>query len=88
MRNRHDRRTGPRPTLGEGVGPSYGAAMLAAVGAGIFAPVEEAADQWVSIGETAEPDAAGVRAYDDLYQRYRELYPALKERFAVTACEA
>ena len=75
----------PAAILGETGGPAYGAAMMAAVGAGMFESIGEAADQWISIGETVEPDSSRVRLYDELYQRYRDLYPALKDRFARAA---
>ena len=78
----------PAATLRETGGPAYGAAILAAVGAGMFDSIREATDQWVSISETVEPDPGRVRLYDELYHRYRDLYPALKDRFARTAGEA
>ena len=78
----------PAATLRETGGPAYGAAIMAAVGAGMFDSIQEATDQWVSISETVEPDPGRVRLYDELYHRYRDLYPALKDRFARTAGEA
>ncbi len=72
----------PVLSLGDAGGPSYGAAVMAAVGVGMFDSIQEAADGWVSAGETREPDARRIALYDELYQRYRALYPSLKERFA------
>ncbi len=62
-------------------GPSYGAAMLAAVSTGQFANVRECADSWVKIKETVVPDAAIVKKYELKYQHWRQLYPALKNHF-------
>jgi xylulokinase len=61
-------------------GAAYGAGLLAAVGAGWFATVEEAAAACVTATPAASPgpDAA---AYADLHAIYRELYPALAPTF-------
>ena len=72
----------PVLSLGDAGGPAYGAAIMAAVGIGMFNSIEETADSWVSIAETTEPDVRRVTMYDELYVRYRALYPSLKERFA------
>ena len=75
----------PVLSLGDAGGPAYGAAIMAAVGIGMFDSIEAAADSWVSVAETTDPDTHSVPLYDDLYQRYRALYPSLKERFAHAA---
>ena len=75
----------PVLSLGDATGPAYGAAIMAAVGIGLFGSIREAADRWVSIDETTEPDVRRVPLYDELYQRYRDLYPSLKKRFADSA---
>ena len=62
-------------------GPGYGAAMLAAVGCGVFASVEEAADRLVKVVDTVEPDPELVSRYEKQYQKFRLLYPALKDTF-------
>ena len=72
----------PVLSLGDAGGPAYGAAILAAVGAGVFDSIEKAADRWVSVKETTDPNARSVSLYDELYERYRALYPSLKARFA------
>ena len=59
-------------------GPSLGGAMLAMVGAGEYKSVREAADAIVRVSETRMPDPAAVRRYDEKYQLFRRLYPALK----------
>ena len=74
--------------MGEGGGPAYGAAALAAAGAGMFGDVAEAIDAWVATESISDPDAASVRVYDVLYQEWRELYPSLQARFASAAAAA
>ena len=65
-------------------GPGYGAAMLAMVGCGKFASVQEAADALVETASTTEPDAALTAKYEARYQNFKKLYPALKGFFAAT----
>lgn len=60
-------------------GPAYGAALLAGVAADAFAGVEEAADRVRLRAEVAEPDPERARRYDELYELYTSLYPALRE---------
>lgn len=65
-------------------GPGYGAAMLAMVGCGNFASVQEAADALVEVASTTEPDAALTAKYEARYQNFKKFYPALKNFFAAT----
>lgn len=60
-------------------GPALGAAMLAAVGCGVFSSVEEAAQAIVQVVDVIEPEPELVEKYQDRYQTFRQLYPALKE---------
>ena len=62
-------------------GPGYGAAILAAVGCGVFDSVEEAAKKLVKVTGTEEPDPELVQKYEERYQEFKELYPALKGFF-------
>ena len=61
-------------------GAAFGAALLAAVGAGWFPTVEGATQQLVRVTPAASPgpDAA---AYAIAHERYRALYPALAPTF-------
>ena len=60
-----------------------GAAILAAVGAGVHPTVADAVDAFVSYQpEEHEPDPQTREAYDDAYRRYRDVYFALKPTFA------
>ena len=58
--------------------PSLGAAILAAHGTGQFASIDAGIDAMVQPGRTVEPIAANAARYDELFERYRGLYPALK----------
>ena len=59
-------------------GPGLGGAMLAMVGRGAYKDVEEAAAAIVRVAETEEPDPELVRKYDERYQFFKQLYPAIK----------
>jgi xylulokinase len=55
-----------------------GAAILAAVGAGVHTGVADAVEAFVSFRpDEHEPDPSAREAYDEAYRRYRELYFAL-----------
>ena len=60
-------------------GPSMGGAILAAVAAGEYASVEEAAAKIVKMEGTISPDPDKAKKYEEKYQRYRQLYPILKD---------
>lgn len=64
-------------------GPGYGGAILAAVGCGAYASVEEAAEKLVKIVETVEPEEELMNRYEERYQKFRKIYPAVKELFQV-----
>src|SRR5579862_190450 len=66
-------------TLRESEGSAYGAALLAGVGGGIYRSVEEAAKEAIQIRESVLPDRENMQRYDQLYQVYRKLYPAVRE---------
>jgi xylulokinase len=59
-------------------GAAYGAALLGGVAAGVFADVHEAVAATVRVTGTVEPEPAWRKAYADGYERFRELYPALR----------
>ena len=75
----------PLRTVGTSEGAPLGAAMLAAAGTGAFANAVEAGRAWLSDLDLTEPTADVQDAYAAAYERYRALYPALRERFAVDA---
>ena len=59
-------------------GPAMGGALLAAVGCGVFPDVEAASDAVVKIAGTEEPETGLVQLYEERYQTFRKIYPALK----------
>jgi xylulokinase len=65
-----------RPVVEEG--SAYGAALLAGVGAGVFADVHEAVETCVRTRGLIEPEPTWRDAYEAGYARFRALYPALR----------
>jgi xylulokinase len=61
-------------------GAAYGAAVLAAVGSGWFATVDDAVATLVTVTPTATPGPDADR-YAEGHARYRALYPALAPHF-------
>ena len=62
-------------------GPSMGGAMLAAVGCGAYPDVETIGKKFAKVVDTAEPDPELVAKYEERYQKFRTLYPAMKPLF-------
>jgi FGGY-family pentulose kinase len=56
---------------------ALGSALVAAVGVGYFAGLDEAARAMVRPAAVLEPEPANRGVYDELYGRYRATYPAL-----------
>lgn len=71
----------PIATVQPSGGAAYGAAMLAAVGCGMFDSVDDAVRSCIDTASGAEPDAEETATYEELYGAYRRLYPALREEF-------
>lgn len=68
-------------TINTAEGAAYGAALLTAVGLGVFASVPGACEQVIRVtGRTAISEEAAL--YEQPYALYRQLYPALKPFFA------
>ena len=63
-------------------GSPLGAAVLAAVGSGGFATVKEACEAWIRPLDRIVPRTGVADAYGGAYERYRRLYPRLKDHFA------
>lgn len=59
-------------------GSAYGAALLAGVAADVFADVHDAVASCVHVRERIDPEPAWQEAYDEQYERFRALYPALR----------
>ena len=62
-------------------GPALGGAMLAAVGCGEYPDVETIAAKMVKVVDTVEPDPELVAKYEERYQKFRKIYPAVKGLF-------
>jgi len=67
----------PVLSIEQDVEAAMGAALLAALGVGLISR-ETAEGGWVTFVERARPDAARERLYDERFQVYTGLYPALK----------
>ena len=61
-------------------GAAFGAALLAGVGAGVYTSVEDACAQTIRVTDSVT-QGKNVGVYEEYYQVYRGLYPALKESF-------
>ena len=62
-------------------GPALGAAMLAAVGCGAYPDVETIVEKMVKVVDTVEPEPELVANYEERYQQFKKLYPAIKSLF-------
>ena len=65
-------------------GTAYGAALLAATGAGAFAHVASACESVIRLTGSTVPGPART-AYEEIYPLYRNLYPALHPTFNAVA---
>jgi len=59
-------------------GGAFGCALMAGVGAGHWANLDEACSQAIEVAQRIEPDPADLAAYKAGYAAWRKLYPALK----------
>lgn len=63
-------------------GPALGVAILACVASGIYSSVPEACSAIVKADKIQRPVPENINEYEKYYQLYREIYPALKDKFA------
>ncbi len=68
-------------TVAADEGAAFGAALLAAVGAGGFPSVEQACSQSIRLTNQTQPIEENARRYSEYYNVYRSLYGALKPSF-------
>jgi xylulokinase len=66
----------PVTTVNREEGPAYGAALLAAVGAGAFKDLGTAVRQTLVRERLMDPDPKAHRAYQPIYDRFRACYPS------------
>lgn len=62
-------------------GPGMGGAMLAMVACGTYNNVNEVCDKLVHVVDVIEPEPELVARYEQRYQQFRQIYPALKNVF-------
>ena len=65
-------------TVSTSEGTSFGAALLAGVGAGVFPSAPEASEQTVKVVSSVQPNKSNVSAYEEMYRIYHSSYHALK----------
>ena len=71
----------PVTTVSGKEGPAFGAAILAGVGAGIYESVPAACKEIIKEGEAKEANSENSAKYDNYYELYKMVYPALKEMY-------
>lgn len=62
-------------------GPGYGGAMLAMVADKAYESVEECCSKLIHTRETVKPDKKIAERYEKQYQKYREIYPTVKQLY-------
>lgn len=62
-------------------GPGMGGAILAMVACGLYPTVADACDQLVHTAETVTPNPELSARYERRYQKFKQIYPAMKELF-------
>jgi len=60
------------------IGASYGDALMAGVGAGVFESLSHIKD-WIDYDQETVPDAGRYQDYQPLYKIYRDLYDQTKD---------
>lgn len=65
-------------TINSTEGPAFGAAILAAVGDGYFSSVDEACEKLIQVIDTKYPNSRNIDFYEKKYQKFKKLYPLLK----------
>lgn len=63
-------------------GPGMGGAMLAMVACGLYPSVAGACAKLVRTAETVSPDPELAARYEERYQQFRNIYPAMRELFS------
>ena len=68
-------------TINAEEGPAYGVALLAAVGAGAYAHIQEACAATIQIRTQTKTTSKAKKTYDQLFPIYQELYQQLRPGF-------
>ena len=69
-----------RPQTEEG--PAYGGAILAMVGCGEYASINDATGALIKIKDSISPSKELIDYYDNKYRVFKQIYPALKSVYA------
>lgn len=72
-------------TIKQSEGPALGAAILAGVGCGVYASVEEACDAIIREESSTEPVPEQVETYAAYHKLYQKLYRSLEEDYKTLA---
>ncbi len=72
-------------TVNTSEGGAYGAALLAAVGAGAWADIQTACKDCIKVTGSTSPDPAQVEVYRKSYKIFQGLYPDLRGSFGQMA---
>jgi xylulokinase len=59
-------------------GAAFGAALLGGVAGAVWRDPLEAVEACVRVRDAVEPDPGWVQVYDDVRERFRALYPAVR----------
>ena len=62
-------------------GPALGGAILAAVACKEFESIDDAVSKLVKVTETIEPDKELVNKYEERYNRFKKIYPVVKDLY-------
>ena len=62
-------------------GPGMGGAMLAMVACEAYPDVKAVCDKLVSVASTVKPEPELVAKYEERYQQFKKIYPAVKQLF-------
>lgn len=60
-------------------GPAYGAAILAAVGDGLFDTVDDACESFIKTTKSIKPKNENIERYNEKYRVYKSIYPKIKQ---------
>ena len=75
----------PHVTISVDEGPAFGVALLAGVGSGVYASIEEACRATIQIKASTPPIPSNHAAYQKFHALYQKLYAHLKDDFAEVA---
>ena len=57
--------------------------MLAMVASGAYKSIAECAERFLKIKKTVSPDPALAARYEEKYQKFKAIYPAMKDLFKI-----